>query len=256
MLLRRITEHVRTQNWFAVAVDFVIVVVGVFLGIQIGNWNEERVFEKQEQTLLAELRTEIAEGAELNAIWRAYLDEVANAGARSIAFIETDTPCRDDCWDRLIDFFHASQFISLDMDSAVFDEMKRLGLPRSSDVASATSAFFMYGQNVATNLNERPEYRQIVRELVPYTVLAELWDGCHEAINGVESISRNCTTRHSPDELRAAVDLVRSHPRTKPTLNHWTSTNRAMVPFMDDIESLGRTAITVIDGELRESPGQ
>ena len=30
MLLRRITEHVKTQNWTAVAIDFVIVVVGVF----------------------------------------------------------------------------------------------------------------------------------------------------------------------------------------------------------------------------------
>ena len=41
MLLRRVTEHVKSQNWFAVWLDFVIVVVGVFLGIQIGNWNED-----------------------------------------------------------------------------------------------------------------------------------------------------------------------------------------------------------------------
>jgi len=29
MLLRRMMQHVRTQNWFAVFLDFVIVVVGV-----------------------------------------------------------------------------------------------------------------------------------------------------------------------------------------------------------------------------------
>jgi hypothetical protein len=28
MILRRVTEHVRDQNWFAVGIDFVIVVVG------------------------------------------------------------------------------------------------------------------------------------------------------------------------------------------------------------------------------------
>ena len=33
MLLRRVMEHVRDQNWAAVAIDFVIVVVGVFIGI-------------------------------------------------------------------------------------------------------------------------------------------------------------------------------------------------------------------------------
>ena len=40
MLLRRITQHVKDQNWFAVGLDFVIVVVGVFIGLQVANWNE------------------------------------------------------------------------------------------------------------------------------------------------------------------------------------------------------------------------
>ena len=42
MLLRRITKHVRDQNWFAVVLDFMIVVFGVFIGIQVANWNEAR----------------------------------------------------------------------------------------------------------------------------------------------------------------------------------------------------------------------
>lgn len=42
MLLRRVIEHVKAQNWTAVALDFVIVVVGVFMGIQVSNWNDAR----------------------------------------------------------------------------------------------------------------------------------------------------------------------------------------------------------------------
>ena len=42
MILRRVIEHVRTQNWTAVVLDFFIVVVGVFIGIQVSNWNETR----------------------------------------------------------------------------------------------------------------------------------------------------------------------------------------------------------------------
>ncbi len=42
MLLRRVMVHVKTQNWTAVALDFVIVVVGVFIGIQVANWNAAR----------------------------------------------------------------------------------------------------------------------------------------------------------------------------------------------------------------------
>jgi hypothetical protein len=34
MILRRLTDHVKDQNWFAVGVDFVIVVIGVFIGIR------------------------------------------------------------------------------------------------------------------------------------------------------------------------------------------------------------------------------
>ena len=42
MLLRRITKHVQDQNWFAVGIDFAIVVIGVFVGFQVANWNEAR----------------------------------------------------------------------------------------------------------------------------------------------------------------------------------------------------------------------
>lgn len=31
----------KTQNWFAVGLDFVIVVFGVVIGIQVANWNDE-----------------------------------------------------------------------------------------------------------------------------------------------------------------------------------------------------------------------
>ena len=40
MLLLRISKHVTDQNWFAVFIDFIIVVVGVFIGIQVANCNQ------------------------------------------------------------------------------------------------------------------------------------------------------------------------------------------------------------------------
>ena len=54
MLLRRITKHVTDQNWFAVFVDFLIVVVGVFIGIQVANWNDANS-DREEQYLTLEL---------------------------------------------------------------------------------------------------------------------------------------------------------------------------------------------------------
>lgn len=64
MLLRRISKHVKDQNWFAVGLDFVIVVIGVFFGIQIGNWNDARLdhlaYQKAHTRMVVEVRTNIA----------------------------------------------------------------------------------------------------------------------------------------------------------------------------------------------------
>jgi hypothetical protein len=46
MLLRRMSEHVKGQNWFAVALDFVIVVFGVFIGFQLNTWNDNRKLDE------------------------------------------------------------------------------------------------------------------------------------------------------------------------------------------------------------------
>lgn len=43
MILRRLTTNLKSQNWTAIAIDFVIVVIGVFLGIQASNWNQSRL---------------------------------------------------------------------------------------------------------------------------------------------------------------------------------------------------------------------
>jgi hypothetical protein len=42
MLLRRFMHHVTEQNWFAVWIDLLVVVIGIFLGLQVTDWNEAR----------------------------------------------------------------------------------------------------------------------------------------------------------------------------------------------------------------------
>ncbi len=250
MLLRRVIEHVKAQNWFAVCLDFIIVVIGVFLGIQIGNWNEDRIFENRERQLLVELRAEISEGIEVAGVWQQFLGDVYEAGARSIDFIDTDQQCTEECWGRIIDFFHASQFISLDLDRTVFNEMQRNGWPSSRAVESAVTAYYTQGAGIAGNLNERPAYRTLIRELIPHTMLDVLWEGCHDVERGIESLSRDCTYESSPGELRAVVDTIRTNPRVKTTLNHWTSMNKTMGPYLDGAGEAGREAMTAIDIEL------
>lgn len=43
MILRSLTKHVNEQNWFAVGLEMVVVVLGIIIGLQFSNWNEERL---------------------------------------------------------------------------------------------------------------------------------------------------------------------------------------------------------------------
>jgi len=54
VLIRRLTEDLRSQNWTAVILDLCMVVLGVFIGIQVSNWNEARV--ERAERVLVELR--------------------------------------------------------------------------------------------------------------------------------------------------------------------------------------------------------
>ena len=55
MILRRLAQNLREQNWAAIVIEFVLLVAGVFLGIQVANWNEDRQDRVAEQRYLREL---------------------------------------------------------------------------------------------------------------------------------------------------------------------------------------------------------
>ena len=61
MILRRLTDAIRKQDWFTVVVETLIVVFGVFIGLQVNNWNAARVAGSDAADLLSRLRIEAEE---------------------------------------------------------------------------------------------------------------------------------------------------------------------------------------------------
>ena len=59
MILRRFAESLQQQNWAAIAIEFVLLVLGVFLGIQVANWNEARADRVAYEAALGRLGAEI-----------------------------------------------------------------------------------------------------------------------------------------------------------------------------------------------------
>lgn len=59
MILRRLTDALRRQDWFTVLIETLIVVLGVFLGIQLGNWNQYAADRRTEAEYLRQLQDDL-----------------------------------------------------------------------------------------------------------------------------------------------------------------------------------------------------
>jgi ABC-type transport system involved in cytochrome bd biosynthesis fused ATPase/permease subunit len=59
MILRNLTANLRTQNWTAIAIEFAIVVLGVFIGTEVANWNQARLQKEATSRMLEQLRPEL-----------------------------------------------------------------------------------------------------------------------------------------------------------------------------------------------------
>ncbi len=78
MLRRRIRKHIASQNWTAVGIDFLIVVVGVFMGLQAQEWNQLRVDRETERRYLASLADDFEQiSGQLQECLRVFDDSVS-----------------------------------------------------------------------------------------------------------------------------------------------------------------------------------
>lgn len=53
MILHRIARAIREQNWFTVALEMAIVVFGILIGLQVDDWNQQRLEREGDQRALA-----------------------------------------------------------------------------------------------------------------------------------------------------------------------------------------------------------
>ena len=64
-ILGRLSEAVREQNWFAVVLEVVIVIVGVVIGFQVTAWGQNHADRAKEQTYLRQLVEDLRESERL-----------------------------------------------------------------------------------------------------------------------------------------------------------------------------------------------
>ncbi len=90
MILRRLSQSLKTQNWTAIWIEFILLVAGVFLGIQVSNWNAARADDVRAKAYLARiednLNTDLQSIQRRDVFWR----QVINYGNNAIRGFQAD----------------------------------------------------------------------------------------------------------------------------------------------------------------------
>lgn len=222
MILRRLTKHVQDQNWFAVALDFVIVVFGVFIGIQLGNWNEARAnnvrSQQYMQRMVVDLTHELSIYDDRIAFWR----QVSDNGLTVLDEASSDVKSLD-AWNLLLAYFQASQVAEFFATNATFEELKSAGeldLIRDAGLRSELAEYYAYPGH--EGLRERPPYREHVRGIIPARVQIYIWSNCYMT-NGASQQLKACPSPLEPSEAQSIVDQLQSNQALHEELTYWIS---------------------------------
>ena len=170
MILRRLADSIRRQDWFTVLLEVVIVVIGVFIGIQVANWNEMRTQNALEMSYLIALHEDFGTVmAELESDIASY---EATANAMTLLLEQS----RKDAWDVPLATLNDAVRNLIVMEGTPIVSATYLNLTgsgdlaiiRSQEVKNAISSFF--GKRDVIGLVSQTHEMQLVTIFQPYII--------------------------------------------------------------------------------------
>jgi hypothetical protein len=228
MILRRIIAHLRKQEWTAIAIDFVIVVIGVFVGMQVSNWNAEQADRRRGAAYVERLSRDMvgdlaARRADV-AYYAAVLDSVVRANAL-LADPGADAEAL------VIAAYRASEVTYSAPTRATWDEVVSsgdIGLLPSGAVDSGIAAYFADDTGQAARDEMLTSgYRRRVRQIIPLEVQMAIRAGCSDVRNEAQQIvgfMDQCAIDVSDATLRDTANRLRADPQLRAELQYQYST--------------------------------
>jgi hypothetical protein len=255
MILRRVTEHVKAQNWFAVGVDLVIVVVGVFIGIQVANWNEERTQKLRERSYLAQLCEEIGRNDESIEHQLRFVGQVISSGRRALDYLQSGADCATGCEALVVDFFHASQLWGTPFARAKYEETQRLGFPSDPRARAAVDDYYAQLNGWQAVIGAAPPYRERIRGHFTAEAADALWRACWRAISGgVEELPRDCEADLERLGAPAMLRDIRNDAGMGADLRFWIGQNIFAAQVLPAARDRARAANAAITDDLHGGP--
>lgn len=170
MILGRFAKAIRKQDWAAVTIEFLIVVIGLFVGLQVDDWNQRRNDRILEQEYLRRLSND----TQANIDNFRDLESVFESKA---AFIRSllDTPAEELMQAGRIEFLQSlnySTYIALPaVTTATFSELEssgRLSLLRDVELRGELSRSYANYRLMQEILDEPSgDYRRLLFEAIP-----------------------------------------------------------------------------------------
>ena len=220
MLLRRIREHATSHNWFAVSVDLLIVVLGVFLGMQVNNWNEARIAHDRgriyRDRIVADLRfNQLDMGTRT-----AYYTQVRRFGEEALAVLEgSSSGVSGEQF--LVDAYQATQISPRPFNRNTYNELLAVGgldTIGSISVREKVANYYLNAETSDQTFKNVTPYREIVRRDMPYFVQQRIRANCAESrvqdAQGavINVIPAHCSLGLTPQETARAVAQLRAIP--------------------------------------------
>lgn len=220
MILRRIREHVGSHNWFAVGIDLVIVVLGVFLGTQVSNWNAERLSHETGDTYRVRIVQDLETNRDDMQARSIYYGQIRDFGLLVLGDLDGSRRAPDQAF--LIAAYQATQIYPRPMNRSTFDEVLAVGaLNTLGDVETRNriANHYVHVETSETTFRNVPAYREIVRRVMPYRVQERIRTNCAETLDysGNSGLARMtlpgaCELGLSQSELARAAARVRATP--------------------------------------------
>ena len=251
MVIRRIREDVVSHNWFAVAVDVGIVVLGIVIGTQVNNWNADRIDRARAVELRERLISELSfNQRQYHQQWLYYVD-ARRHGLAALDALRGNAKLGEPF---LVDAYQATQMDLTPPRHFVFDGLVSSGLLNlvgDARVQEMTSQYYLSQATDVPQLSEAPPYRDQLRTVMPYPVQAAIRASCGDRNVIVASevvgqaLPRECSLGLPSAEVDDAVarvrggELERSLTRYLSSLDQKISLLRAGAQSGDLLKALG-----------------
>ncbi len=221
--LRQVSTGVRDQNWIAIVIEFVLVILGVFLGILAANWNEDRLERRETAKLLEQVDVTLTSFLKYLESMNGYYATAGRYGDRAIAGWDGDLSVSDE--EFVIAAYQASQIISVGSNAVVFGAI--FGAENLRDIEDQAirrnlASIMTYDYELIDLRAVSTRYREEVRKTIPNDIQETIRARCGDQFSGNNSVMlpTRCDLEFSPGAAARAAAALRARPELVGEL-HW-----------------------------------